>query len=239
MKLELFLAAVSVAAHKKCKKSQAPAATPTPSSPSYPQYVDLKPVSSPTPVQKKPQVYPQKPATVAKPKPSQPPKSTPSNKPKPTPTQKPKATPQPTQKPTATPQPPKTYSGDQACLDKHNGIRQKLGLVPLRWDNGLASSAAGTSSYLAGLGYLKHTRAGENLASGIRSCAAAAQLWLDEKDLYNGEGIGQGDFHAYGHYTQMIYPSTRAVGCAGDKSKTYWTCHYDQSQIENVVLTKY
>jgi hypothetical protein len=40
------------------------------------------------------------------------------------------------------------------------------------------------------------------------------QGWFNEFPLYNGEPIGQGNFEGYGHYTQLLWPTTTGVGCA-------------------------
>ena len=37
---------------------------------------------------------------------------------------------------------------------------------------------------------------------------------MNEKSNYHGEKIGEGDFGSYGHYTQVIWPSTEKVGVA-------------------------
>ncbi|KLU89783.1 hypothetical protein MAPG_08752 [Magnaporthiopsis poae ATCC 64411] len=56
---------------------------------------------------------------------------------------------------------------------------------------------------------------GENLywqSHDKTPCANAAASWASEISLYNGQPIGQGDFSAYGHYTQMIWKSSTKVG---------------------------
>ncbi len=51
--------------------------------------------------------------------------------------------------------------------------------------------------------------------SGGQLLADAAQAWVNEGSAYAGEGVGEGDFGAYGHYTQCVWPTTTAVGVAG------------------------
>jgi hypothetical protein len=45
-------------------------------------------------------------------------------------------------------------------------------------------------------------------------------MWINERRFYNGESIGEGDFGAWGHYTQVIWPETTNVGMAAATSAT-------------------
>lgn len=49
---------------------------------------------------------------------------------------------------------------------------------------------------------------------GDGQLANAAQAWVNEGSAYGGQGIGEGNFGAYGHYTQCVWPTTTAVGMA-------------------------
>ncbi|KAH6559716.1 hypothetical protein BASA62_000110 [Batrachochytrium salamandrivorans] len=73
---------------------------------------------------------------------------------------------------------------------------------------------------------------GENLYqsnNGDRSCTKPVMSWFNEWPLYRGEPIGQGNFHGYGHYTQLVWVTTTHVGCAyGDVgARRNTVCEYD------------
>ncbi|KAI8904688.1 pathogenesis-related protein [Gorgonomyces haynaldii] len=128
--------------------------------------------------------------------------------------------------------------GDQGCLSAHNAIRGFLGLSGLSWDGNLAAAAYKNSQYLASIGKLRHTSAGENLASGVGSCAGAVGLWQQERPNYYGQPIGSdGRLEFYGHYTQVIWPDARRVGCGIYRG--YVTCRYDSGNESGVRLYKY
>ena len=46
---------------------------------------------------------------------------------------------------------------------------------------------------------------GENMgrSKGYLSMAEAPKNWIEEKYLYHGEAIGEGNFSKYGYYTQV------------------------------------
>ena len=90
----------------------------------------------------------------------------------------------------------------------------------LTWDDNLASAAQGWANHLAATNSFEHdpnAGAGENLfeASGFTpSFADACRDWVGEESKYHGEAIGQGNFEDWGHYTQVVWPSTTKVGIA-------------------------
>ncbi|KAL9112324.1 MAG: hypothetical protein Q9227_003442 [Pyrenula ochraceoflavens] len=106
----------------------------------------------------------------------------------------------------------------QAALDTHNSNRTALSLPPYTWDTTLASAAASYAQTIASTQSLTHSGVpdqGENLAvsgAGAWTLADATAFWLDEVNLYSGEVIPQGDFEAYGHYTQCVWNGTARVG---------------------------
>ena len=76
---------------------------------------------------------------------------------------------------------------------------------------------------------------GENLYRGTRgafSYAAIAQLWVDERrDFRPGrfpDVVASGAWQRVGHYTQIIWPATREVGCAlsSDAENDFLVCRY-------------
>ncbi|TLS20906.1 uncharacterized protein PpBr36_10719 [Pyricularia pennisetigena] len=107
----------------------------------------------------------------------------------------------------------------QAGLSSHNAARAAVGLPPLKYNQALATEAAGYAQQLVGIGSLQHAENrnghGENLywqSNSVTPCTNAANAWANEKDLYGGQPVGQGNFGAYGHYTQMIWKTTTEVG---------------------------
>ena len=128
-----------------------------------------------------------------------------------------------------------------AMLAMHNGERTHLGLEPLEWDPALAEAAGGYAETLAASGIFRHSvRAsrqgqGENLWMGSRGAYDLPQMmggWLGEKPLYQA-GVfpnvsRSGHWEGVGHYTQIIWRMTTAVGCAvrSNPSSDYLVCRY-------------
>ncbi|EJT69454.1 hypothetical protein GGTG_13073 [Gaeumannomyces tritici R3-111a-1] len=113
-------------------------------------------------------------------------------------------------------------SGDeQKALDAHNAARAAVGQKPLAWDAGLAADAKSWAQNLVSVGSLQHSTSGQRGDQGENlywqshdktPCKNAADSWASEVSLYGGQPVGQGDFAAYGHYTQMIWKSSTTVG---------------------------
>lgn len=138
-----------------------------------------------------------------------------------------------------------TSKGFQAdCLNAHNQYRALLGKRPLTWSPSAQAVAQKWANRLSGYNLFEHSHTpgyGENLyqeRGGDPSCNAAVKAWFEEYDLYPaGTPIGSGNFEAYGHYTQLIWDATTAVGCAQGKGNNVVTvCNY--SPAGNVVGTR-
>ena len=140
------------------------------------------------------------------------------------------------------------------CLLAHNEVRRSVWTitnaksrpVALRYNITLEEAACKWSKFLADNGKFQHSGStlgwfGENLwkvtysrpsTSSLLSCRAAANSWASEAKFYRpGFRIGiDGVFSQYGHYSQMVWPSTKFVGCCGWKSpdarSVVWTCEY-------------
>jgi hypothetical protein len=120
------------------------------------------------------------------------------------------------------------------CLNAHNQYRALLGKRPLVWSSQTEGVAQKWANRLAKLDRFEHSHTpgyGENLyqvRGGDPSCNAAVKAWFNEYDLYPaGTPIGQGDFEAYGHYTQLIWDATISVGCAQSIGRNVVTvCNY-------------
>jgi pathogenesis-related protein 1 len=111
-------------------------------------------------------------------------------------------------------------------LQIHNRERAAVRVPDLVWSNKLAADAKTYAEYLATTGKFEHPSAewvaahptgpeGENLAArspqNPNELAQMAEGWVAEKNNYHGE---PGDFNGVGHYTQMVWNTTKAVGCA-------------------------
>ncbi|KAL8682678.1 MAG: hypothetical protein Q9186_001274 [Xanthomendoza sp. 1 TL-2023] len=123
----------------------------------------------------------------------------------------------------------KLSEDEKKALNIHNQARHDASQSSghkrpdLRWDDNLAKQARAYAQYLckANKG-LQHSSGdqrpnqGENLywSKPNGSLEAASKGWMNEKKDYHGEKIGEGNFGAYGHYTQAIWPATTAVGIA-------------------------
>jgi uncharacterized protein YkwD len=111
-------------------------------------------------------------------------------------------------------------------LAMHNRERTRLGEAPLVWSGQLASDAQNWADHLAGTGTFAHMNggrsgAGENIwrgTAGYYSTADMVGSFIDERtDFRPGRFPNvskSGSWHDIGHYTQIIWPDTRMVGCA-------------------------
>jgi hypothetical protein len=120
------------------------------------------------------------------------------------------------------------FSMREAFLKEHNRDRRAAGHQPLVWDDSLANDAKKWADHLAVKRMFEHARQqlgdtmqGENLWMGTRGAYTPEEmvgLWLAEGE-HAQPGIfpnisATGDWRDIGHFTQMLWPSTRAVGCA-------------------------
>lgn len=119
--------------------------------------------------------------------------------------------------------PPSLAERNSRLLALHNQARSSVGAPALVWDATLAEGAAGWAARLGDSGMLEHSGAedlGENLWMGTAdyySLDAMVGGWTEEqRDFRPGrfpDVSRSGDWSAVGHYTQMIWRDTRAVGC--------------------------
>lgn len=116
----------------------------------------------------------------------------------------------------------------------HNAIRSKVGVPPLAWSDELASVAQQWANKLLARNAFQHSaddRYGENLYRISGSGAASSP-----SDVVNAWGA-EYVYYRYanntcteicGHYTQIVWKETRAVGCgvARDAEHEVWVCNY-------------
>ncbi len=115
----------------------------------------------------------------------------------------------------------------QRLLVAHNAERARLGLKPLVWSAKLAEHAKSWSQSLAVSDMMEHSVAaaeggeGENLGFGSKGDYTPEEMvgfFIDEgKQFKRGvfpDVSTTGRWEDVGHYTQLIWQSTREVGCA-------------------------
>ncbi|KAJ3043474.1 hypothetical protein HK097_001734 [Rhizophlyctis rosea] len=144
------------------------------------------------------------------------------------------------------------------CLNAHNDVRRnvtnlsplKTAPVDLKYDVVLEEASCRWARYLAETKQFKHSygavgKYGENLhkiswstarplqqGPQLGSCRPAVTSWAKEVVYYKaGYKIGvDGNFAQYGHYTQIVWPSSLSVGCCGwqslDRKDFVWACEY-------------
>ena len=118
-------------------------------------------------------------------------------------------------------------------LAAHNAIRSRVDLPPLRWSDTLAQFARQWADTLLARRQFSHrpnSPYGENLFE-IRGAASTPRevvgSWGSEAkdyDYRSNRCRGQ-----CGHYTQIVWRSTRSVGCAVARRAgvEIWVCNYD------------
>ncbi len=127
-----------------------------------------------------------------------------------------------------------------AMLAAHNRLRREVGVAPLRWSARLEQQAAAWATELVkGQCKLKHNRIGQNLfwlhsggqlrvdltADAVVDFWAGEQQWYD----YKTNGCRAPSGQTCLHYTQMIWRSTREIGCARrvcPEHAQVWVCNY-------------
>jgi hypothetical protein len=134
---------------------------------------------------------------------------------------------------------------DERLLAAHNRERDAMGAPPLQWDPALARSARDWARYLARTGKFQHSPdspwwdpEGENLWAGTVNYyqpESMVGLWTAEKRDYKPgvfpNNSRSGDVEDVGHYTQLIWSNTGAVGCAlaRGQDEDFLVCRYSQA----------
>jgi pathogenesis-related protein 1 len=121
----------------------------------------------------------------------------------------------------------------QAMLQAHNVVRSHVRVPPLVWSENLAKFAQDWANHLIathGFSHRPNNRYGENLYMIAGATAPPPEVvgsWASEAreyDLRSNTCSG-----VCGHYTQIVWAETRAMGCAfaADRQQQVWVCNYD------------
>ena len=115
----------------------------------------------------------------------------------------------------------------------HNSVRARVGVAPLVWSERLAARAQEWADTLIERKQFAHrpnSNYGENLFEITGAAASPAQVvnaWAAESRSYD---YSSNRCRAVcGHYTQMVWSATHAVGCAAARGsgREVWVCEYD------------
>ncbi|XP_062078600.1 pathogenesis-related protein PR-1-like [Humulus lupulus] len=122
-------------------------------------------------------------------------------------------------------------------LAAHNLARAEKGQLPLLWEAKLARHARRWASQRKADCALRHSSPidglGENIFWGGGSGwtpTDAVRLWAEEEKDYSYKNNSCAHGQMCGHYTQIVWRSTRRVGCARvicDSGDTFMICNYD------------
>lgn len=134
---------------------------------------------------------------------------------------------------------------NQRLLAAQNAARSAIGVTPLVWDDGLAADARVWARELAATGRFEHSSdepgkpiEGENLWAGTPHAFSPEKmvgLWTAEKKDYRPgvfpNNSRSGDVENVGHYTQVIWRNTHAVGCAtaDGRYEQFLVCRYSEA----------
>jgi uncharacterized protein YkwD len=130
-------------------------------------------------------------------------------------------------------------------LAVHNRERAAVGVPALVWNDDIAATAQIYANYLWSTGKFEHRTTeyltthpndsavwGENLGArhGAPTTVPIAQNmqgWVAEKNVFQGLPSATGT-NVVGHYTQMVWNSTKEVGCATATGNNYdvLVCRY-------------
>ena len=118
-----------------------------------------------------------------------------------------------------------SQNSPQDFLDPHNAARADVGVGPVSWDETVAAYAQAYADQRRGDCQLVHTPAGrpygENIYGGggygaTWTAADAVKAWVSEKQYYDHSGntCSAPPNESCGHYTQVVWRDSTAIGCA-------------------------
>lgn len=116
-----------------------------------------------------------------------------------------------------------------SMLNETNLYRYQHSASYLYWNTTLAEYAQQYST-LCVWRHSQDNQNGENLARGYTNVTAAVEAWGDERSMYDFDSSHPTGFtEATGHFTQLVWQSTQAVGCG-------WTDCDGTNGLEGVFL---
>ncbi len=131
---------------------------------------------------------------------------------------------------------------EHVWLSEHNTERARLGLKPLVWDAKLSRDAALHATVMAKTDIYEHAvqstsadAQGENMwmgTAGAYDAVAMVGSWIAEATDFRAGTFPNvsktGNWTDIGHYSQLIWPTTKAVGCALARNPRdeYMVCRY-------------
>ncbi|KAL6880394.1 hypothetical protein ACP4OV_011959 [Aristida adscensionis] len=108
----------------------------------------------------------------------------------------------------------------QDYVELHNAARAEVGVGPVSWDETVAAYAESYAGQRAGDCALVHSGGpyGENIfwgsAGGEWSASDAVGSWVGEKQFYDHGSNSCAAGQTCGHYTQVVWRDSTAIGCA-------------------------
>jgi pathogenesis-related protein 1 len=134
--------------------------------------------------------------------------------------------------------PPSTLSQADvdATLAAHNDWRARYKVPALTWDPALASFAQDWANQIAASENFDHrpnNQYGENIFWGSADSYTPASVvngWGGEVADYDAAANSCAEGKACGHYTQLVWSTTTAVGCGKATDSTgavNWVCNYN------------
>lgn len=125
----------------------------------------------------------------------------------------------------------------EILLERHNYWRADVGVhEKLEWSDELANLAADWALQLkrnnCGFEHRPNNQFGENLfkgTTGYYGPAEAVDAWASEKEDYHYEKNKCKPGKVCGHYTQIVWSTTKKVGCTKIACDGFdiWVCNYD------------
>ncbi|MBP0019604.1 MAG: pathogenesis-related family 1 protein [Cyanobacteria bacterium SBLK] len=128
-----------------------------------------------------------------------------------------------------------SQTGIEQMVNAHNKWRDTVNVPHLQWSPALANYAQEWANKLLRENKFEHRQNlpyGENLASASGqqlSPERVVDMWGNEVQDYNYNNNSCRPGKMCGHYTQVVWDSTREVGCAVARNnrREVWVCNYN------------